>query len=119
MQYPTEMTRIEIIDYADDPNYGKVSASHHELPDGYNLDTIEKARAWLTHPSNWLTSKLFILKWDGLIPKVSKEHGERLIAETWDDGLPWCVVIGQRDRRAKKDRGESIDESKAEESTDE
>jgi hypothetical protein len=67
---------------------------------GRNLDTLEKARLWLTNPHNWHSSHLFILKWNGLIPTVDAEHGRRLIAEPWDDGLPWAAVYGQMEVRS-------------------
>ena len=66
---------------------------------GRNLDTLEKARLWLTNPHNWHDSRLFILKWDGLLCTVNREHGARLIQETWDDGLPWSVVYTQKQIR--------------------
>ena len=67
---------------------------------GRNLDTIEKARLWLTNPNNWHESSLYILKWNGLLCTVQREHGERLTREPWDDGLPWAAVYGQKRRRA-------------------
>jgi hypothetical protein len=66
---------------------------------GRNLDTLEKARLWLTNPHNWHQSSLFIMKWNGLLCSVSREHGQRLLAEPWDDGLPWAAVYGQRQIR--------------------
>lgn len=77
---------------------------------GRNLDTLEKARLWLTNPHNWHSSKLFILKWDGLNVTISEMHGLRLIREPWDMGLPWSVVMTQKKRKAKKDRGESMED---------
>ena len=78
------------------------------LPDsfGRNLDTLEKARLWLTNPHNWHSSKLFILKWDGMNVTISETHGMRLIREHWDNGLPWSVKMTQ----ARKKRGESMEE---------
>ena len=78
------------------------------LPEAYgrNLDTLEKARLWLTNPHNWHFSHLFILKWDGLKVTISDSHGARLIREPWDKGLPWCVVMTQ----TRKKRGESTEE---------
>lgn len=102
---------LVIIDYLDSPETAPEVVTE-KLPEtfGYNLDTIEKARRWLTNPQNWFKSELFILKWDGLIPRISERHGRRLIAEPWDDGLPWTVVYEQKQRRSKKDRGEEIEE---------
>jgi hypothetical protein len=78
-----------------------------EEPD---LDTITGARAWLVDPKHWHESRLFILKWDGLLPTVMNEHGRRLIAEPWDDGLPWAVVYERRLRRKKREQGEPIED---------
>jgi len=77
---------------------------------GRNLDTLEKARLWLINPHNWHGGSLFILKWNGLLCTVMKEHGERLLREPEDMGLPWCAVYGQKERRKKGDRGESMDD---------
>ena len=78
---------------------------------GRSLDTLEKARQWLTNPHNWHESTLFIIRWNGLIPTVSRKHGMRLQREWWDDGLPWCVVTEQRSRRSRKDQGIPLEES--------
>ena len=80
---------------------------------GRNLDTLEKARLWLTNPHNWHSSRLFVLKWDGLNVTISETHGLRLIREPWDMGLPWCVVMTQKKRKAKKDRGESMEDEQS------
>jgi hypothetical protein len=77
---------------------------------GRNLDTLEKARLWLTNPHNWHSSRMFIIKWNGLVPSINEGHARRLMAETWDDGLPWSVVYEQRRRKAKGIRGEPIEE---------
>jgi len=66
---------------------------------GRNLYTLADARVWLTHPANWHSSHLYILRWDGPYVTVMREHGERLLRETWDDGLPWVVVVEQERRR--------------------
>lgn len=89
---------LRIVDYMDSPEERREATEPEELPEsfGRNLDTIEKARRWLTNPRNWFTSELFILRWDGLLPRISRRHGERLVRETWDDGLPWVVVREQR-----------------------
>ena len=81
-----------------------------EQPD---LDTIAGARAWLTDPNNWHESQLFILKWQGLTPTVMARHGQRLIDEPWDDGLPWAVVYERHLRRRKAEAGESVEEQPA------
>lgn len=62
---------------------------------GLDLNTIPKARRWLTNPQNWFESQTFILKWDGLVPFICRRHGLRLLQEPWDDGLPEVVVREQ------------------------
>ena len=97
------------------PYDGPVPTKHDTkpLPDafGRSLDTLEKARQWLTNPHNWHESRLFILRWDGLLCTVNKEHGQRLVRERWDTGLPWCAVYEQRKRRSRGERGEAMEEA--------
>lgn len=62
---------------------------------GRNLDTIAKARQWLTNPHNWLDQDSFVVKWDGLIVKIAKRHGMRLFDEPHDLGLPEVIVREQ------------------------
>jgi hypothetical protein len=110
------MGDLKVIDYLDRDD---VKVEQHPtitntkpLPEafGRNLDTLEKARLWLTNPHNWHDSKLFIMKWNGLLCTVSRDHGERLLRETWDNGLPWCAVWEQKTRRNKSERGETMEE---------
>lgn len=77
---------------------------------GRNLDTLEKARLWLTNPHNWHGGSLFILKWDGLLCTIMKSKALQLIANPQDTGLPWCVVHTQQVRKSKKDKGESMED---------
>jgi len=71
---------------------------------GRNLDTIAKARLWLTNPFNWHESNMYVLKWNGLIPSVNRNHGMNLVNEPHDDGLPIVVVRQQRDiKNGKKE----------------
>jgi hypothetical protein len=109
---------LAVVDYLDGNTQASASVSADEVPPlpesfGRNLDTITKARQWLTNPHNWFESELFILKWDGLLPRISRKHGMRLRTETWDDGLPWCAVFEQKQRRTKKERGEALEESES------
>lgn len=77
---------------------------------GRNLNSIMKARLWLTNPNNWHDGNLYILKWNGLLCTVSREHGERLRKEQWDDGLSWAVVHGQKRRLASSGSLDSFEE---------
>lgn len=72
---------------------------------GKNLVTIDDARRWLTHPSNWRDMTTFIIKWDGLVPYISRRHGLRLVEEPWDVGIYHVVVRHQKHLRqgGKKD----------------
>ena len=105
---------LRIIDYTD----GGVAELHptkentQPLPEafGRNLDTLEKARLWLTNPHNWHRGKLFVLKWNGLHVTVMEEHARKLMDNPEDDGLPWVVVTEQKKRKSKSAKGESMEE---------
>lgn len=106
-----ERPPLVIIDETEDDSFVKAEPLK-PLPEGfgYNLDTVAKARQWLTHPQNWFKSTLFIIKWDGLVPRIAEHHGQRLVNEPLDNGLAEVVVTEQRKRRAKKSRGEDLEE---------
>lgn len=74
---------------------------------GRQLDNVNKARAWLMDRRNWFKGQMWIVRWDGLIPTVCENHGEKLYSEPWDNGLPETVVIGQVRRR---ESGRDIEE---------
>lgn len=76
---------------------------------GKDLTTIEKARQWLLHPVNFSqVGDIDIMKWDGLVPRISKRHAFRLLREPWDTGLFEVAVRHQHHLRNKARRGESI-----------
>jgi hypothetical protein len=106
-----------IIDYADKDGGNTEQYPTREdtkpLPEsfGRDLDTLEKARLWLTNPHNWHTGKLFILKWNGLLCSIMEEHGKRLLDNPQDNGLPWCAVYGQKQRRERGIRGEPLEDA--------
>jgi hypothetical protein len=107
------MSELKIVDYTEEKHIEQHTTQNIKpMPEsfGRNLDTLEKARLWLTNPHNWHIGKLFILKWNGLLPTVMEEHGRRLIENPQDDGLPWCVVYEQRKRKAKNARGEQMED---------
>lgn len=74
---------------------------------GRNLDTVQKARIWLTNPKNWHPGQIYILKWDGLICSISERHGRRLLNEPWDNGIPEVVV--QEQYRLKRGGFKDVD----------
>ena len=101
-----------VFDYMEGNVPPTISRSNTQpLPEsfGRNLDTLEKARQWLTNPHNWHLGTLAILKWNGLLCTIRQDHGERLLKEPFDGGLPWCVVTEQRARRQRGEKGEPID----------
>lgn len=104
-------SKLTILDQVNNPQ-NIVPEPTEELPDsfGYGLDTVEKARRWITNPKNWFKSELFILRWDGLLPRVCERHGKRLLNEPWDNGLAELVVMEQANRRRKKDIGEDLEQ---------
>ena len=106
------MSEFIIIDEVETGKTGVEPTNTEPLSEdfGRNLDTLEKARLWLTNPHNWHESRLFTLKWDGLLCTVMREHGERLIQEPWDNGLPWAAVYGQRALRAARLAGSGSNE---------
>lgn len=62
---------------------------------GADLGTITRARQWLSNPHNWHEGDIFVLKWDGLVPSVSRSRAIRMIREPWNEGLPEVVVREQ------------------------
>lgn len=73
---------------------------------GRDLDTLDKAIWWLSHPSNWHSSRITLIKWDGYVPTISDYHGQRLIDVPLEDDMARTVVIEQRRRKllgAKKE----------------
>ena len=71
---------------------------------GKNLNTIEDARKWLSHPSNWIKSQLFIIKWDGEVPYIEETRARKLEE---DDSVLLSVV---RHQKFLKERGMLHDE---------
>jgi hypothetical protein len=44
--------------------------------------TIEQVREWLSHPSNHVVTELYVVKYNGHIPKVSVHHFEDVFKDT-------------------------------------
>lgn len=62
---------------------------------GKNLDTVAKARAWLTNPHNWHESHMSIIKWNGLLCTVNREVAMELLDSPHDNGLPEVIFRDQ------------------------
>ena len=62
---------------------------------GKNLDTVQKARTWLTNPHNWHESHMSIIRWNGLLCTVNKEIAIQLLDNPQDNSLPEVVVREQ------------------------
>ncbi len=66
-----------------------VSAVHHttcprldELtPPFVALETVAQARTWLSHPGNLLDTQLFVVKWEGAVPRLSAWKLDELFAD--------------------------------------
>lgn len=72
---------------------------------GKNLKNIEDVRAWLSHPSNQVNTELYIIKWDGYIPKLSVHQVDYL----WNDpGLARVVIEAQLFYKKKGNAHERI-----------
>lgn len=103
--------KFEIIDLDEDKQEIEVQKDPLPIEFGRNLDTVEKARKWLTNPHTWRDSNTYIIYWDGIVPHISSHHGRRLLEETWDNGLPEVVV---REQRRIRSGGKQETEIKAE-----
>lgn len=107
----TRIRKMKIVDVVGESTAVLTKDMVDPLPDdfGRNLDTVKKARQWLTNPHNWHENENFVLKWDGLLCTVCKKHGKRLIEEMNDNGLPEVVVREQmrirRGGRSDKEEG--------------
>jgi hypothetical protein len=58
------------------------------------LYTEAEARAWLSDPKNWHESEVYILKWYGLTPTVTRRIGT-LLASGEHSSLPAFVAEEQ------------------------
>ena len=55
-----------------------VEKSPTPLPPDIDLDTLSGLGQWLSHPSNWMNTDLYVIKWNGLIPSISRFHAWKL-----------------------------------------
>ena len=42
-----------------------------ELKENIDLDTISDLAEWMSHPSSWVRSELFVIVWKGAVPHLS------------------------------------------------
>ena len=68
---------------------------------GRNLETIADARRWLMHPSNWIESWFYIIRWDGIVPKIRKQRALELLKQPEDTGIFIVAVQEQRRRKTR------------------
>ena len=76
-----------------------------------DLDTIAGCREWLSHPSNWMRTELFIIRFEGLLPKISSFHAWKLAPDCGEaKGMIEVVISERRNRRykPKEDNNESV-----------
>lgn len=64
---------------------------------GRHLETSEDVRKWLGHPSNWKKTQLFIIYWEGNVPKIS----ETFVGELRRDSFCQVVVREQANRKRR------------------
>lgn len=89
-----------------DPVGGKVVPLDAPDPDlGRNLRTLDDVRRWLGHPSNWKDTKLFIIYWDGNVPKIARTSVDQLKRDGFCE-----VVIREQINRKKRPTFEAIPE---------
>lgn len=62
---------------------------------GRNLDTIAKARQWLTNPHNWHKSDMYVIKWDGLLTTINRRHAIEMLNSVNDNFLVEVVIREQ------------------------
>ena len=74
---------------------------------GGELCSIIDVRKWLGHPSNQFVGDMFIVKWDGCVPTISRDHVERLFT---GDGLAKAILYGHtKIKRGRADAEVMID----------
>ena len=97
------------IDPAVKTEMGKIAKLTGEqlLSYGRDLSTVARSRAWLMDKRNWFKGHMWIIRWDGLVPRICEAHGEKLYTEPRDNGLPSHVVVRQAAIRAS---GKDIEE---------
>lgn len=90
-----------------------------DLPHDLDLDTVDGMREWLSHPSNWVETDLFIIRFDGLSPKISSSHVWKLATGCNEALFLLDVVLAdRRNRRHKPSRGKFVDDDDDNDSSD-
>lgn len=78
---------------------------------GKNLTTVADARRWLLHPSNWIDSSFWIVKWDGVIPKLTRRIALERLANPSDNGIFEVIVIEQHRMKTRAKAGLPLQEN--------
>lgn len=73
------------------------------------LHTEAEARAWLSDPRNWHESEVYVLRWCGLSPTVTRRIGVKLAAGE-PSSLP-AFVAGEQARMRLRGRDEEEKEA--------
>lgn len=74
------------------------------LPEGLDLDTVEGMGTWLSYPANWVRSDLFVLKWDGMVPRLARNYAWNIAPGCPDRKTMIEVAIYERRRRRERSR---------------
>lgn len=45
---------------------------------GRALETLKDVETWLSHPSNWFNGVIYIIRWNGAVPTISREEAWQL-----------------------------------------
>ena len=98
------MGKVTLVELPPDPVVDRRDPPPIEL--GRDLKSIEDAHRWLSHPSNWIKSQLFIIKWDGVVPYIEESRGMELLREGFDKSILLSVISQQRERKSREDPDE-------------
>lgn len=68
---------------------------------GRNLESFEDVAAWLSHPTNWFGGDMYIVKWDGYVPTIAKNHAWQLAPGSYCRDMMLKVVLTEHQRRKR------------------
>lgn len=81
-----------------------------DILDNIDLETVSGIHQWLSHPSNWKNTDVFIIGWNGLYPWISERHAWKF-APNCKDGkeLAEIVLYDRNKRRARHKKNDNVD----------